>query len=230
MKKAYLGIDVGSEFTKGVIIDKDNNIIVSECLYIEKNSIDTTKRLINILKQRINRKGYKLVSIGATGVARKLVGNILGADVIKNEIISHANGIISLVPNIRTVIDIGGQDIKIITLKEGRIIDYNIDNLYILACSEGLLLEDNIEKIIINYLIDIYKNEKLIGPISIQGGGSKNENIVRCISNLVDGKVYIDKMSEFLGALGVAILAKNKKRNLINNYFNECEQVSVLND
>ena len=229
MNKVYLGIDIGSESVKGVIIDDNNNIITSEYLYIEKNSIDTSKRLISILRQKISRNGYKLVSIGTTGVARKLIGAILGADVIINEIISHTVGITSLMPNVRTVVDIGGQDIKIITLKNGKVIDYNIDNLYTLDCEGGLLLEETQEKIIIDNLTDIYKNEKLIGPISVQGGWSKNENIVSCIKELVGESIYIDKMSEFLGAFGVAIIAKSDKVEF-NNYFKEFEKERVLKD
>lgn len=243
MNKVYLGIDIGSESVKGIIMDDDKNIIASEYLYIEKNVIDTTKRLISILKQRINNSSYKIISFGTTGVARKLIGTILGADVIKNEIVSHAIGIIMLKPDVKTIIDIGGQDIKIITLKDGGGLDYNISNLYTLDCEGDLLLDETQEKNIINYLIGIYKNEGLRGPISIQGGWSKNKEIVRCIKKLFKENIYVDEMSEFLGAFGVAILAKNKKNKekiivnnisfeieKFNNYFKEYEKISLLRD
>ena len=51
MKKAYLGVDIGSISTKGVIIDYDNNIIASEYLYTEGNPINAVKRLISILEK-----------------------------------------------------------------------------------------------------------------------------------------------------------------------------------
>lgn len=216
MNKVYLGIDIGSESVKGIIIDDDKNIIASECLFIEKDSTNTVKRLISILRRRINNSSYKIISVGTTGVARKLIGTILGADVIKNEIISHAIGIIKIKPDVKTIIDIGGQDIKIITLKDGRVIDYSISNLYTLDCEGILLLEDDKERNIINYLTYIYKVKKLIGPISIQGGLSKNKDIVKGIKKLVKGSIYVDDMSEFLGAFGVAILSKMNNIEALN--------------
>ena len=84
MKKAYLGVDIGSISTKGVIIDQNNKIITSEYLYTEGNPIEAVKRLLSILDKKINKKEYKVVSVGTTGSARKLIGTMLGASVIKN--------------------------------------------------------------------------------------------------------------------------------------------------
>lgn len=225
LKKVYLGIDIGAIFVKGVIIDKDNNIIVSDSLYVNENPINVVKKLISILKNRLNNNDYKVVSVGVTGSYRKLFGNTLGADVIKNEIICHSIGIMSLVKNVRTVIDIGGQDIKIIKLNDGRVIDYNIDNIYLSVFNDDLLLEGDKEKIIVDYLIDICKNKELMGLVSIHGGWSRNENVVRCIKELIKENVYIDKLSQYMGALGVAILAKSEKGN---NYFDESVNLSAL--
>ena len=50
MKNCYLGIDIGSISTKGVIIDETNNIIASEYLWTEGNPITATKKLIEGLK------------------------------------------------------------------------------------------------------------------------------------------------------------------------------------
>lgn len=212
MNKCYLGIDIGSIVVKGVVIDSDNNIIASKYLYIEKNSIDTVKRLISILKQKINKLEFELVSVGTTGVARKIVGTMLDTNIIKNEIISNTIGITSIIPNIRTIIDIGGQDIKIIELNKGNAIDYNIYNLYTLDCNN----ENDIVNKIINTLNNIYSDKKIIGPISLQGGFSKNIDIVRTLEGLSNESIYIDKKSLFIGALGVAILTKTKKFEALN--------------
>lgn len=85
-KKAYLGIDIGSISTKGIIINENNKIIAKKYLYTEGNPIEAVKKLIKELKQQLNEDDYKVVSVGTTGSARKLIGVMLGASIIKNEI------------------------------------------------------------------------------------------------------------------------------------------------
>ena len=75
MNKAYLGIDIGSISTKGVIIDSNNNIVASEYLWTEGNPIEAVKKLINKLKNKLDEK-YTVVGIGTTGSARKLIGTM----------------------------------------------------------------------------------------------------------------------------------------------------------
>ena len=133
MKKAYLGVDIGSISTKGVIIDSDNNIIASHYLYTEGNPINAVKELISILNKKINKKEYSVISVGTTGSARKLIGTMLGASVIKNEITAHAVGTTSILPNVRTILEIGGQDSKIILLNDGIVTDYAMNTL----CAAG---------------------------------------------------------------------------------------------
>ena len=96
MKKAYLGIDIGSISTKAVIVDEYDKIITSEYLYTEGNPTNAVKRLISILNKKLNKEEYKVVSVGTTGSARKLIGTILGASIVKNEIITHAVGTTSI--------------------------------------------------------------------------------------------------------------------------------------
>jgi len=133
MKKCFLGIDIGSISTKGVIIDNEEKIIASSYLYTEGSPIDAVKRLIFELKKQMNLSEYKVVSVGTTGSARKLIGTILGASVIKNEITAHAVGTTSIIPNVRTIFEIGGQDSKIILLEDKIVTDYAMNTL----CAAG---------------------------------------------------------------------------------------------
>lgn len=119
MKKAYLGIDIGSISTKGVVIDENNNIIASSYLYTEANPIKATKKVVKELKQQLDLDKYKVVGVGTTGSARKLIGTILGANTIKNEITAHAIGAMSIHPDVKTIFEIGGQDSKIIIINNG---------------------------------------------------------------------------------------------------------------
>lgn len=130
MNKCYLGIDIGSISTKGVIIDDDNKILSSNYIWTEGNPIDAVKRLIRTLNIP---KNYKLYGIGTTGSARKLIGLMLGANIVKNEIICHAYGTLNFYPNVRTILEIGGQDSKIILINNGIVSDYAMNTL----CAAG---------------------------------------------------------------------------------------------
>ena len=133
MKKAYLGIDIGSISTKGVIIDENNKILASEYLWTEGNPMDAVKRLLKVLESQFKKKTYKIVSVGTTGSARKLIGAMVNASVVKNEITAHAIGTTSLYPDVRTILEIGGQDSKIILVEDGVVVDYAMNTL----CAAG---------------------------------------------------------------------------------------------
>ena len=132
MKKAYLGVDIGSISTKGVIIDSDNNILLSKYIWTEGNPIKAVKEIIKYFKNNISND-IKIVGVGTTGSARRLIGSILNASIIKNEITAHAIGTLSKYPDIKTIIEIGGQDSKIILIENGIVIDYAMNSL----CAAG---------------------------------------------------------------------------------------------
>ena len=128
-----MGIDIGSISTKGVIIDEYNNIIASSYLYTEGNPINAVKKVIKEMKNEIDLDKYQVVSVGTTGSARKLIGVMLGADTIKNEITAHAIGTITLYPDVKTIFEIGGQDSKITLVNNGIVTDYAMNTL----CAAG---------------------------------------------------------------------------------------------
>lgn len=129
----YMGIDVGSISTKGVIIDKQNNILSSGYIWTEGNPIGAVKKLVGIMENQFDKEKYRIVATGTTGSARKLVGTILGATVVKNEITAHAVGTTTFHPDVRTILEIGGQDSKIILVENGIAIDYAMNTL----CAAG---------------------------------------------------------------------------------------------
>ena len=144
MKKCYLGVDIGSISTKGVVIDDSNNIIAKEYIWTEGNPVGAVKRLVSILKNQVS-SDYVLKGIGTTGSARKLIGLMLGTDVVKNEITAHAVGTTSLYPSVRTILEIGGQDSKIILLNNGIITDYAMNTLC--AAGTGAFLSSQAKRI-----------------------------------------------------------------------------------
>lgn len=132
MKECFLGVDIGSISTKGVLIDSNNNILASSYLWTEGNPQNAVKKLIHELKKNL-KPDYVLKGIGTTGSARKLIGLMLDACVVKNEITAHAAGTLSRYPDVRTILEIGGQDSKMILLEQGIITDYAMNTL----CAAG---------------------------------------------------------------------------------------------
>lgn len=135
MNKYYIGIDIGSISTKAVIMDENKNIIVSEYIWTEGSPIEATKKIITNLKKQLAEKNIipKIYGIGTTGSARNLVGNVVGANIVKNEITAHAIGTLSRYKDVRTILEIGGQDSKIIILNDGIVVDYAMNTL----CAAG---------------------------------------------------------------------------------------------
>lgn len=133
MKKGYLGIDIGSISTKSVVIDAENHILASEYLWTEGDPMGAVKKLLKSLANQLKGKGVKIVSVGTTGSARKLIGAMTNASVVKNEITAHAVGTTTLYPNVNTIFEIGGQDSKIIIIENGFVVDYAMNTL----CAAG---------------------------------------------------------------------------------------------
>lgn len=133
MKDAYLGIDIGSISTKGVVIDEDANIIARSYLWTEGDPSKASKRVAAELARQLEDEDVRIVGAGTTGSARRLVGAMIGASVIKNEITAHAVGTTYLHPEVRTILEIGGQDSKIICVEGGIATDYAMNTL----CAAG---------------------------------------------------------------------------------------------
>jgi len=132
MNKAYLGIDIGSISTKGVVIDENNNVLADSYLWTSGNPIAAVKNVLNEIYQKLDNK-YTVVNAGTTGSARKLIGVALNARVVKNEITAHAVGTLAIAPDVKTILEIGGQDSKIILINNGVVIDYAMNTL----CAAG---------------------------------------------------------------------------------------------
>lgn len=130
---AFLGIDIGSISTKGVIIDSQRQIIARSYQWTEGNPVNASRRVIAELGGQIDQSKVAVRTVGTTGSARRLVGAMCGASVIKNEITAHAVGTMFLHPDVRTILEIGGQNSKIICVDGGIAVDYAMNTL----CAAG---------------------------------------------------------------------------------------------
>lgn len=127
----YLGIDVGSVSTNLVLTDRTGKVTTK--LY-KRTCGQPIQSLLHALKDLAEENGYPhIAAVGATGSGRELAGVIVGADIVKNEITTHAIAAQSVVPGVRTILEIGGQDSKIIILKNGVVYDFAMNTV----CAAG---------------------------------------------------------------------------------------------
>ncbi len=136
-KEAFLGIDVGSVSLKFVLMDIDGKVLTSVFLRNRGSPIESVKdgmaRLRKQIEESDDLQEYAIRACGTTGSARYLTKAVVGGDLAKTEIIAHAVGAQSEYPDVRTILEIGGQDSKIILLRDGIIIDFAMNSI----CAAG---------------------------------------------------------------------------------------------
>ena len=130
--EAYLGIDVGSVTTKLAVVDKDGELITHIYLLTQGKPVQMVQQGLKQIKQQLS-KDVNICGVATTGSARYLSGVIVGADLVKNEITSHAVATLRYIPEVQTIIEIGGQDSKIIIIRDGIVIDFGMNTV----CAAG---------------------------------------------------------------------------------------------
>lgn len=258
--KVFLGIDVGSVSTNLVLIDNKSRVL--DAVYLR-----TRGRPITALQEGLRQLSAKYAStarvcgVGTTGSGRYLAGVIAGADVVKNEITTHAVAAAWEVPGVQTVLEIGGQDSKIIILRNGVVSDFAMNT--VCAAGTGSFLDQqaarlNIsiddfgptalqattpvriagrcavfaesdmihkqqlgynlpdilaglcEALVRNYLNNVGKGKEILPPIIFQGGVAANLGMKKAFEKALGSEVHVPKHYNVMGALGAAILAKEK--------------------
>ena len=135
---AFLGIDVGSITTKVVIINEQNEVIASSYIKTEGDPVRTIQAGLREVFSGAGA-GCKILAVGTTGSGRSLAGTLIGADTVKNEITSHAVAATVFLPGVQTVFEIGGQDSKIIIIRDGIATDFAMNT--VCAAGTGSFLE-----------------------------------------------------------------------------------------
>jgi predicted CoA-substrate-specific enzyme activase len=132
MKKAYLGIDVGSVSTNLIVIDEQYEVLASLYLRTQGQPIRVIQEGMENLSHLVP-DDIEIEAAGTTGSARYLAGVMVGADIIKNEITAHAVATSRFVPGVQTILEVGGQDSKIIILRDGIVTDFAMNTV----CAAG---------------------------------------------------------------------------------------------
>ncbi|MFQ5491514.1 MAG: BadF/BadG/BcrA/BcrD ATPase family protein [Phycisphaerae bacterium] len=133
--QAFLGLDGGSTSTKAVLIDKDKRIIAKAYQLSKGNPIEDTMEIFAKLEAQITDQGCTLevLGVGTTGYAKDILKDVLKADVALVETVAHTESGLHFYPGTDVIVDVGGQDIKLIILKEGRVKDFKLNT----QCSAG---------------------------------------------------------------------------------------------
>lgn len=128
----YVGIDAGSTTTKLVLIDSDGKLLYSLYGSNEGNPLQSVIKMLKQLYSEIPEKAVIRYS-GVTGYGEKLIQTALNVDLNEIETIAHYTAAKKFMPNVTSIVDIGGQDMKYIKMKNG-----SIDNIMLNeACSSG---------------------------------------------------------------------------------------------
>lgn len=119
----YLGVDVGSTSTKAVVTDLHARALAGFYTATAGRPLAATQLIFEGITRWIEGESLDLrvVGCGTTGAGRKFVGKIMGADLVLDEITAHSRAAVELHPGVDTVIEIGGQDSKFMTLRDGRV-------------------------------------------------------------------------------------------------------------
>jgi predicted CoA-substrate-specific enzyme activase len=131
--QGFLGVDVGSVSTNLVVIDANGQVLVHLYLRTMGQPIKAVQEGMQEVERALEGKNIEICGVGATGSARTLTGVIVGADTVKNEITAHAVAASFLVPDVQTVLEIGGQDSKIILMRDGIVVDFAMNTV----CAAG---------------------------------------------------------------------------------------------
>lgn len=143
----YIGIDVGSTSTKLAFVDDNEEVVLDLYRKTSGDPAGATGILFRALQgiEQHKKVSINVLGTATTGSGRRLVGKLIGADLIVNEITAHAAGTLKIDPEIETIFEIGGQDSKYIHLKNGRMSLCNMN--YVCAAGTGSFIEEQAKKL-----------------------------------------------------------------------------------
>lgn len=124
-----MGLDIGSVSVKGVVIDRLGNILRTDYRLSHSRLLESLQEVVASL----STGGLAVDAVAVTGSGRHLIGRLLEADLIVNEITAQAEAAVRCDPGADTVVEIGGQDSKWISLENGELKDFEMNRI----CAAG---------------------------------------------------------------------------------------------
>jgi predicted CoA-substrate-specific enzyme activase len=131
----FIGIDGGSTSTKAVLLSPEGEILCKTYQLSNGNPIQDAIEMFEKLSEQVESKGATLevLGVGTTGYAKDILKDVLHADVALVETVAHTESALKFYDDPHVIVDVGGQDIKLIVLKDGRVKDFKLNT----QCSAG---------------------------------------------------------------------------------------------
>lgn len=133
--RGFVGLDGGSTSTKAVLLSEQGDVLCKVYQLSNGNPIQDTIDMFTSLRQQLESQGAKLevLGVGTTGYAKDVLKDVLCADVALVETVAHTESAMKFYSQPDVIVDVGGQDIKLIVLKDGRVKDFKLNT----QCSAG---------------------------------------------------------------------------------------------
>jgi len=196
----YAGIDAGSRTIKIVLMDAGGQVVASGLRDQGVEVVSLTEELLDGLLDRASLKRSDIRRIVATGYARNAIAS---ADTTITEITCHATGVRRQAPQVRTIVEIGGQDSKVIHLDDngqvrdfamndrcaagtGRFLEVVADKLEVPLTDLGDLAEQSISPAAISSMCVVFAETEIIGLLA---AGEERANIVAGVQHAITSRV-----------------------------------------
>lgn len=202
--KVYLGIDVGSVSTNVVAIDQAGKLLGKLYLKTQGQPIVAIQHGLKEIASYIPNKA-RVSGVATTGSGRLLAAALLGADIVKNEITAHATATLRCVSDARTIIEIGGQDSKIIILNHGVVTDFAMNT--VCAAGTGSFLDRQASRLGIPI--------EELGPLALQAK-TPTRIAGRCAVFAESDMIHKQQVGHSIADI-VAGLCEAMVRNYLNN-------------
>ncbi len=134
-----LGVDVGSTSTNLVLLDEEGRLLDAQYLRTRGNPQQAVREGLASLRERLGAE-VRVAAVGVTGSGRTLIGELIGADAVRDEITAQARAAVAADPLADTVFEIGGQDSKYIALANGQVADFQMNK--VCAAGTGSFVEE----------------------------------------------------------------------------------------
>jgi len=266
--EVFLGIDIGSVSTNFVLLDGDGNLVKEIYVRTQGRPVQVVTEGLEELREEFG--GLVVVrGVGTTGSGRELIGELVGADTVQDEITAHKTGAAFIARRyvgtpVDTIFEIGGQDAKFISLRDGVVVDFAMNDAC--AAGTGSFLEEQAERlgisikeefarlalssraplrmgerctvfmerdlnnylhrgadrvdlvaglaysVAINYLNRVVRGRRIGDSIYFQGGTAYNDAVAAAFANLLGKKIIVPPHNGVMGAIGMALLARDKMR------------------
>ena len=146
---AYMGVDIGSVSTNVALIDEEGNMLKAIYTRTEGRPIEVVDRCLKEVEAELGDR-VNIIGVGTTGSGRELIGELLGADTVNDEITAHKTGAEFIAATMLdeqpdTIFEIGGQDSKYISLENGVVVDFTMNEAC--AAGTGSFLEERAEEL-----------------------------------------------------------------------------------